>query len=135
MQITYTLEEIDEVAKALISFCKYKTILFYGAMGMGKTTLIKSIIKNLGSTDAVSSPTFSIVNEYRDADELPIYHFDFYRINDDSELEQLGLEDYFDDRSWTFIEWPENINSFLPIPSHSVKIESLNNVKRMLTVS
>lgn len=135
MQITYTLDEIDKVAKELISFCKNKTILFYGPMGVGKTTLIKSIVKNLGSADAVSSPTFSIVNEYKGADELPIYHFDFYRINDDSEVEQLGLDDYFEHSGWTFIEWPENINSFLPNPSHRANIESLNNVKRILTVS
>ena len=135
MQTTYTLDEIDQVAKDLISFCTYKTLLFYGPMGVGKTTLIKSIIKNLGSKDAVSSPTFSIVNEYMDADELPIYHFDFYRINNESEVEQLGLDDYFDHKGWTFIEWPENINSFLPNPSHTAKIDSLNNVKRMLTVS
>ncbi len=135
MQSTYTLEEIDQVAKELISFCKYKTILFYGPMGVGKTTLIKSIIATLGSKDAVSSPTFSIVNEYMGADELPIYHFDFYRINDDSEVEQLGLEDYFDNEGWIFIEWPENINSFLPNPAHRAKIESVNNVKRILTVS
>lgn len=135
MQTTYTLDEIDQVAKDLISFCTYKTILFYGAMGMGKTTLIKAIIKNLGSKDAVSSPTFSIVNEYMDTDGLPIYHFDFYRINDDTEVEQLGLDDYFDSKGWIFIEWPENINNFIPNPSHRAEIDSINNVKKILTVS
>ncbi|HEA29610.1 MAG TPA: tRNA (adenosine(37)-N6)-threonylcarbamoyltransferase complex ATPase subunit type 1 TsaE [Leeuwenhoekiella sp.] len=135
MQFKYALEEIDQVAKDIIAFCEQKTILFYGPMGVGKTTLIKSIIKNLGSTDTISSPTFSIVNEYQETNGSPIYHFDFYRINDESELEQLGLEDYFDKDQWTFIEWPEKINSFLPNHSHTAKLGSTNNEKRTLTVS
>ncbi|WP_031428621.1 tRNA (adenosine(37)-N6)-threonylcarbamoyltransferase complex ATPase subunit type 1 TsaE [Flavimarina sp. Hel_I_48] len=135
MEITYTLAEIDQVAKNIIAYCKHKTILFEGEMGAGKTTLIKSIVKNLGSLDSVSSPTFSIVNEYRDKNELPIYHFDFYRIEDSFEVGQLGLDDYFGQNCWTLIEWPQKINTFLPKPSHTVKLNSINNVKRMLTVS
>lgn len=113
MEINYRLNEVERVAKQLINHVSSKTILFYGAMGVGKTTLIKAIVKALGSDDDVSSPTFSIVNEYETTDDL-IYHFDFYRIEDAEEAYNFGVEDYLYANRWVLIEWPERISSILP---------------------
>ena len=113
MEINYTLNDVDTVAKQLINNVTAKTLLFYGDMGVGKTTLIKSIIENLGSLDNVTSPTFSIVNEYQTENEL-IYHFDFYRINDIEEGYNIGIEDYLYSNNWCLIEWPERLQSILP---------------------
>ena len=81
MKIHYELNDVEQVANQLITNAKTKTLLFYGDMGVGKTTLIKTIVKVLGSNDEVSSPTFSIVNEY-ELNNDKVYHFDLYRIND-----------------------------------------------------
>ncbi|MGB5942755.1 MAG: tRNA (adenosine(37)-N6)-threonylcarbamoyltransferase complex ATPase subunit type 1 TsaE [Leeuwenhoekiella sp.] len=132
MNIEYDLTEIKAVAEILIDKAKHDTILFYGEMGAGKTTLIKAIVEQLGSKDMVSSPTFSLVNEYEGL-EQPIYHFDFYRLNDDSEIYSLGLEEYFVDKVWKFIEWPQKINSFLPSKYHTAIISTVKSTKRMLT--
>jgi len=113
LEINYTLNDVDTVAKQLINNVTAKTLLFYGDMGVGKTTLIKSIIENLGSLDNVTSPTFSIVNEYQTENEL-IYHFDFYRINDIEEAYNFGIEDYLYSNNWCLIEWPERLQSILP---------------------
>jgi len=113
LEINYTLNDVDTVAKQLINNVTTKTLLFYGDMGVGKTTLIKSIIENLGSLDNVTSPTFSIVNEYQTENEL-IYHFDFYRINDIEEAYNFGIEDYLYSNNWCLIEWPERLQSILP---------------------
>jgi tRNA threonylcarbamoyladenosine biosynthesis protein TsaE len=110
MKIEYKLNEIRQVAKTLVSTLKQKTVLFYGEMGVGKTTLIAEIVKTLGSADEVSSPTFSIVNEYH-VDKDKVYHFDFFRINDVYEALDIGIEDYFDSGHWVLIEWPEKINA------------------------
>lgn len=135
MNITYSLDEIDQVAKQIINGSKHKIFLFYGAMGAGKTTLIKEIIKELGCAENISSPTFSIVNEYLTEEKAPIYHFDFYRIKDPYEALDLGFEDYLQTEGWIFIEWPEKINIFLPLNAHSANIESLNGSKRKLIIN
>ena len=83
-------------------------------MGVGKTTLIKAMVKALGSTDDVTSPTFSIVNEYESL-KGKIFHFDMYRIEDEMEALNFGFEDYLNsDTNWLFIEWPENVSNLLP---------------------
>lgn len=112
MEITYCLDEVDDVAKKLIEAVDSKTILLYGEMGVGKTTLVKSMAKALGSRDAISSPTFSIVNEYEIENGL-LYHFDLYRINDIEETYNFGIEDYLYSENWILIEWPELIKPLL----------------------
>lgn len=112
LEITYSLDEVDDVAKKLIEAVNSKTILLYGDMGVGKTTLVKSIAKALGSRDVISSPTFSIVNEYEIEDGL-LYHFDLYRINDLEETYNFGIEDYLYSGNWILIEWPELIKPLL----------------------
>lgn len=91
----------------------FKIWIFDGEMGAGKTTLIKSICKNLGVMDEVSSPTFSIVNEYKTVDGKTVYHFDFYRVKSIEEAYDMGVEDYFNSGNLCLIEWPEKIKEIL----------------------
>lgn len=112
MEITYELNELDHVANQLINNLNSKILLFYGNMGVGKTTLIKAIIKALGSNDEVSSPTFSIVNEYELKNDK-VYHFDLYRIKDLDEAYNFGIEDYLYSNHWIIIEWPEIMKDLL----------------------
>ncbi len=113
-----------DLKQAAISLLNYaadeKIFLFEGDMGAGKTTFIKVICETLGVEDVVSSPTFSIVNEYL-AKSQKIYHFDFYRIEDVQEAYDIGYEEYFYSGDLCLVEWPEKINSLLP-PNY-VKIE------------
>ena len=95
MKISFKLNEIEQIAQEIVRNVKSKTLLFYGDMGVGKTTLIGALVKVLGSSDEVSSPTFSIVNEYKTETE-PIYHFDMYRIENIEEAYNFGIEDYLD---------------------------------------
>jgi tRNA threonylcarbamoyladenosine biosynthesis protein TsaE len=112
MEITFSLDEIKTVASKLISHFSEKTILFYGDMGVGKTTLIKELARELGVTDTLSSPTFSIVNEYQAKNNL-LYHFDCYRLGSEQEAFDIGIEDYLNADHYAFIEWPQNIGGFL----------------------
>ncbi|WP_067037151.1 tRNA (adenosine(37)-N6)-threonylcarbamoyltransferase complex ATPase subunit type 1 TsaE [Allomuricauda sp. CP2A] len=115
MKKTFQLNEIQEVAKAIIEVTPGKQLCFYGEMGAGKTTLIKALVKELGAVDSGSSPTFGLVNEYHDAKgHLLAYHFDFYRLEDETEALDMGLEDYLNSEAWVFMEWPEKIKSLLP---------------------
>ena len=99
-------------------------------MGVGKTTLIKEIIKVLGATDSGSSPTFGLVNEYADeTGELIAYHFDFYRIEDESEALDIGFEDYLASGKWILIEWPERIPSLLPTDSYTLKMHFVDKIE------
>lgn len=102
----------------------------YGEMGAGKTTLIKQLCKQLGVTENVNSPTFSIVNEYLSTKNETIYHFDFYRIEMPQEAIDMGVEEYFHSGSYCFIEWAEKIENLLPEDVFSVKINILGSQKR-----
>lgn len=106
---------------------------FYGKMGAGKTTFIKAICEELGVEDAITSPTFSIVNEYRsDVSGELIYHFDFYRIKKLEEVYDMGFEDYFYSGALCFIEWPELIEELLPSDAVKVTIEEGENGERLV---
>ena len=108
-------------------------IAFYGSMGAGKTTFITALCNCLGVDDIVTSPTFTIVNEYRDRKGEPVYHFDFYRINRIEEAIDIGLFEYFDSGRLCFMEWPEMIEDLLPEDTLKVKIEVLDeNTRRLL---
>ena len=109
------LEELNDVAGKFLDFVGDKTIFaLYGPMGVGKTTFVKAIASCLEVTDDVSSPTFAIVNEYSTKGGEPIYHFDFYRVNNVSEALDFGYEEYFFSGNRCFIEWPEKIDELLP---------------------
>ncbi len=115
-----SLSDLPIIASEILSHAPTSRIfLFYGDMGAGKTTLIKSLCKALGSNDNITSPTFSIVNEY--AGPNKIYHFDFYRLKNQTEALDIGCEEYFYSGNYCFIEWPEKIPDLLP--SHFVKIQ------------
>jgi len=109
------LSMLQNTAKLLLDhFPEERIFAFYGAMGAGKTTLIKAICNELGSNDYVTSPTFALINEYSTSNGSVIYHFDFYRIKKLEEAYDLGYEDYIYSGNYCFIEWPEMIESLLP---------------------
>jgi len=101
-------------------------------MGAGKTTLIKSLCECLGVKEPATSPTFSIVNEYQGGSSK-IYHFDFYRLKNQSEALDLGYEEYFYSGSYCFIEWPEKIPDLWPDHYIRVDIQVISDVERLLT--
>ena len=125
MTKSYTLKNLTQIARQIIDASASKTLLFYGSMGVGKTTLIKEIVKQLGVDDVVSSPTFSLVNEYQSPKGETIYHFDFYRIQNEEEALDIGIEDYFYNNNWCFIEWPEKVKNLLPLNAVEIHL-SLN---------
>ncbi|MBV8388770.1 MAG: tRNA (adenosine(37)-N6)-threonylcarbamoyltransferase complex ATPase subunit type 1 TsaE [Mucilaginibacter sp.] len=128
-----SLDELKYAAEQLISFGgSQKIFLFYGDMGAGKTTLIKSLCDNLGVKEPATSPTFSIVNEYQ-GESSRIYHFDFYRLKNQSEALDLGYEEYFYSGNYCFIEWPEKIPDLWPDHYIRVDIEVLGENERLLT--
>lgn len=121
MKTTYQLSDIETIATKIIAYSNNKTLLFYGKMGVGKTTLIKKIAYLLGVTDDTSSPTFSLVNEYIGNDSK-IFHFDFYRIENEEEVYDIGIEDYFYQNAWCLVEWPEKIPSIVPEDAVIIKL-------------
>ncbi len=133
MNKNYSLEQLHEIAEEVIQLSKHKILLFNGEMGVGKTTLIKEICRVLGVEDTISSPTFSLVNEYVTSNEETVYHFDFYRINDEEEALDMGIEDYFYSNNWCLIEWPNNIKNLLPLNSVTINItlnaDNLRNIQ------
>ena len=131
MTLTYELSEIDRIAVQILSEVKSKTLLFYGDMGAGKTTLIKALVKALGAPDLASSPTFSLVNEYQ-TDQGKIFHFDFYRIEDEMEALDMGIEDYLNLDTWKFIEWPQKIEKLLDEDVQKLEVLIKNEGTRML---
>ena len=135
MNKNYSISELNSIAKAIIASSKSKILLFYGEMGVGKTTLIKEICKELGIEDVASSPTFSLVNEYHTANSEIVYHFDFYRIEDENEAYDIGIEDYFYSDAWCLIEWPQNIENLLPLEATEIHLSILENGNRTIQLN
>lgn len=132
--ITYTQNQLREVAKKISLSVPSKCLAFYAPMGAGKTTLIKAIVAELGGLDEVSSPTFGLVNEYHDTNgKLLAYHFDFYRLQDEMEALDMGLEDYLNSDAWIFMEWPDKIPSFIPSNIVAIHIEILSPSERRIS--
>jgi tRNA threonylcarbamoyladenosine biosynthesis protein TsaE len=128
-----SLSDLPGIAQQIISHAADARIfLFYGDMGAGKTTLIKALCSELGSDDNITSPTFSIVNEY--AGPHKIYHFDFYRLKNQNEALDIGCEEYFYSGRHCFIEWPEKIPDLLPDNYVRVAIEQQIDNTRKITV-
>lgn len=128
------LDDIGTAAHKFVEAMDKNTIFaFYGKMGVGKTTFITAVCKELGVEDNITSPTFSIVNEYRsEASGELIYHFDFYRIKKIEEVYDMGYEDYFYSGALCFIEWPELIEELLPSDAVRVTIEEDENGVRVI---
>lgn len=131
MKINYTLDEIDHVAKRLLKKFKNKVVIFNGQVGSGKTTLIKAIVNELGTCDKISSPTFSIVNEYKVRNGI-VYHFDFYRINNHNEALDIGIYEYLNSENWNFIEWADKIQVLLPKNLIKINLSVISHQKREL---
>ncbi len=131
MEITYTQNQISEVASRVLAAATSSIFLFYGEMGVGKTTLIKELVRQLGVREPSSSPSFSIVNEYQ-IEQGSLYHFDFYRIKSIEEAYDIGLEDYLYTGNYIFIEWPEKIKALLPEHSNNITIQKNSNGSRTL---
>ncbi|KQO21364.1 tRNA threonylcarbamoyladenosine biosynthesis protein TsaE [Flavobacterium sp. Leaf82] len=132
MNIVFSLDQIKEVAAQILAQNPKKIILFNGEMGVGKTTLIKQLCKSLGVEDATSSPTFSLVNEYYTSNNQIVYHFDFYRLNKETEALDMGVDDYLYSGNWCFIEWSEKIANLIPEEHSIINIELLADGKRAL---
>lgn len=130
MNKNYSLLNLNQIAKDIVKNSKHKILLFHGEMGVGKTTLIKEICKELGTDDITSSPTFSIVNEYKTSNNDPIYHFDFYRVNNEEEAYNIGVEDYFYTDAWCLIEWPSIIKNLLPLIASNIYLTKLDDEQR-----
>jgi tRNA threonylcarbamoyladenosine biosynthesis protein TsaE len=132
MNIVFSLDQIQEVAEKILASNPKKIILFNGEMGVGKTTLIKQLCRSLGVESATSSPTFSLVNEYSTSNNQIVYHFDFYRLNKETEALDMGVDDYLYSGNWCFIEWSEKIENLLPEETSTINIELLTDGKRSL---
>ncbi len=130
MNKNYSLNELTTIAQEVVNNTQNKVLLFNGDMGVGKTTLIKEICKILGVDDVAHSPTFSLVNEYKTINNETVYHFDFYRIEDEEEAYDMGVEDYLYSNNWCLIEWPENVKNLLPLDAVEVKIMLLDDGQR-----
>ena len=135
MQITVQSEnELAQAARTFVQAMDQATVFaFYGKMGAGKTTFIKALCEALGVSDVVSSPTFSIVNEYRsDTTGELVYHFDFYRIEKIEEVYDMGYEDYFYSGALCFIEWPELVEELLPGDAVKVTVTEAEDGSRCI---
>jgi len=131
-----SIEELDSVAEKLLAYANdTKTWVFQGTLGAGKTTLVKSLAKKLRVEDNMSSPTFSIVNEYKTANGSGIYHLDLYRLNSLQEAIDIGIEDYLYSNTYCFIEWPEIIEDILPTKLIHLKIEIKGFTEREIKAS
>ena len=136
MKTNYSLKELDTIASHIIEKATSKTLIFNGEMGVGKTTLIKALVKQLGCKDVVNSPTFSIVNEYEiNNSDILIYHFDLYRLNDIEEAYNFGIEDYLYSNHWVIIEWPDVINDLIPVPHDIIDLFIEDNSTRSIKIT
>ncbi|MEJ7779177.1 MAG: tRNA (adenosine(37)-N6)-threonylcarbamoyltransferase complex ATPase subunit type 1 TsaE [Daejeonella sp.] len=134
IQIT-DLRELPDAAEKILEFSQQEKIfLFEGGMGAGKTTLIKDVCRQLGSDELVSSPTYSIVNEYS-YPKGKIFHFDFFRIKSEAEAFDIGFEEYLYSGHYCFIEWPEKIQSLWPLQYITVSIDQSEDQLRLIRVT
>jgi len=133
--MTIQVENLDALKNAALQileeFPNERIFLFYGQMGAGKTTFINAICEQLGVLDHTSSPTFSIVNEYA-SNNGPLFHFDFYRLKDETEALDMGYEEYFYSNNYCFVEWPEKIPNLLPLDTISIHIETIDHQSRLI---
>nr|WP_315156360.1 tRNA (adenosine(37)-N6)-threonylcarbamoyltransferase complex ATPase subunit type 1 TsaE [uncultured Flavobacterium sp.] len=134
MTVTFSIEQLDQVAKQILANNPNKVLLFNGEMGAGKTTLIKKLCENLGVNEPTSSPTFSLVNEYYTSNNQHIYHFDCYRLKTEIEALDMGIDEYLYSGHWCFIEWAEKITNLIPEQHSIITIAILPDGNRELVL-
>ncbi len=132
--ISHNIEETKELAKKIANqLCAGKVVLLYGTLGAGKTTFTKALIKELGFDGVVTSPTFSIYNVYQA--KMPVYHFDMYRIEDEGEATEIGIDEIFEDKNAiSIVEWPEKVEQMLPEDAMKIKIYIIDENTRKFVV-
>ncbi len=135
LEIVFSLEEITAVTQKIIQSKPSSVILFEGEMGVGKTTLIKEICKQLGVVENTNSPTYLIVNEYHTATKEVIYHFDAYRLNTEDEAYAMGFDEYLDSGNYCFIEWPDHMGDIIPAVHTKITLKRLNDNQRLLSMA
>ncbi len=134
MTATYNITDLSKIATQILDQMASKTLLLYGDMGSGKTTLVKALVVALGGKNAASSPTFSIVNEYKVKNDK-VYHFDMYRIENETEAYDIGIEEYLYSGHYNFIEWPEKITALLPQDADSIYLHINQDDSRSLKLN
>ncbi|MEL6976754.1 MAG: tRNA (adenosine(37)-N6)-threonylcarbamoyltransferase complex ATPase subunit type 1 TsaE [Bacteroidota bacterium] len=133
---TFTLEEIDAVTQEVLKVVQGKILCFSGDMGAGKTTLIKALVKHLGGKDQGNSPTFGLVNQYNNTSgNILGYHFDFYRIEDEEEVFDMGFEEYLNSGNWIFVEWPNIVEGFLPSSVARITLRFIDETTRAIEIN
>lgn len=129
-----SLDKVPGAAEDILAVAGSRRIItFIGTLGSGKTTVIKAICHILGASDTVTSPSFTIINEYRNPEGEPIYHIDLYRLKNITEALDAGIEDYLNGDYYCFIEWPELIDQLLPADALRVKILTGRGEERIIT--
>ena len=135
MEQIFTLKELDKTARQVARLTgKYGVVAFHGEMGAGKTTFINAVCRALGSTDTTGSPTFSIINQYNTPDGKIIYHMDWYRIKDEEEAIQAGVEDALYSGNLCLVEWPEKAAGLLPDDALDIYIETIDMQTRKVSL-
>ena len=135
MEIQFTLSTIDQVARSFLAQAGlHRVFAFHAPMGTGKTTFIAALCRAVGVQTQPSSPTFSLVNEYRTSKNEKIFHFDFYRINKEEEALDMGIEEYFYSNNWCLLEWPNKVENLLPLKSVNITITLNSNQLRTIEV-
>ena len=129
----YKPEDLRDIVAAIVNFSKSNIFTFYGDLGSGKTTMISYILLYLGVRGVINSPSFSIVNEYRNRDMETFYHFDFYRVENLAEAIDIGVEEYIDSGNYCFIEWPQIIGDIIPDNKTTIRIQN-NKKYRLISV-
>ena len=133
MYLSFKKENLEVTASKLVKCFSKNVVRIDGVMGAGKTTLIAQLCKKLGVKDEINSPTFSLVNTYSGS-KGPIYHFDFFRLNNSDEALDIGIEEYFESGNLCLLEWAEKITPHLPLDYDHFKIEILNHDTRILSL-
>jgi tRNA threonylcarbamoyladenosine biosynthesis protein TsaE len=131
--IVYNIDDISNTADGILSSSQSKLLCFYGDLGAGKTTLIKALVEKVGASGSTNSPTYGLINEYRDNEGVvTAYHIDCYRLKHVEEGLDIGIEEYLDADCWVFVEWPERIESLLPAKRTEVRLTTIDPMTRKL---
>ena len=134
MEFVYTYDTIHNFAKKITPLLKYKLVFLEGELGSGKTTLIKQFCKELGFKNQVTSPTFPLLNIYKN-NEKNIYHADLYRLKNIDEINELGFYEVMESNNWFFVEWPELLYGVIDFPYTKIKIKNVDDISRIVTLT